>query len=68
MKDPTILYKSPGQHNGGKHAGKLRTFDSKPAAAEDVDRLLKEGWFKTMPEAFKAEDAEKANEKAKAPK
>lgn len=57
---PTHLYRCPGQHNGGKIAGKLRTYDSIQAKSpEEVDELLAEGWAPSLPEAAKREDVAK---------
>lgn len=58
---PVLLYKCPGQHNGGKIAGKLRTYsDASANSPEEMNELLKDGWSKSLPEAAKLEDAPKA--------
>ena len=60
-----MLYKCPGPHN----AGALCADGYKYAAAkspEDAERMMKQGWSKTLPEAADKYAAEK--DKAKAAK
>lgn len=52
MKNPTMLYKSPGPHD--IHGGK---FDTLVVDADDVDGALADGWHLTTPNALAASKA-----------
>lgn len=62
MEFPTIVYKVPG-----KHVRPNGTYDFAGVKnAEELEAKLKDGWFKTMPEAIEPKKVQPVVETAKA--